>query len=347
MPATRADRRCRCSLRRRFPFAAPAAVWVIAAALLVRRRPTRRVQRDLVGGRHDRGFPARQPARRHAGAPRPGGRASAALRSSSTTTPSTLRASSSSSRSLFAIGWLAGYALRERAAQAEEAEERALQAEREREAAARIAVAEERARIARELHDVVAHAVSVMVLQVGAVRHKLPEDAGRGQRRTAGRRAGRPLCARRDAPPARRDAPRRRGRGAGAPARASTASTPSLDEVGRAGLPVRLQVEGDAVPAPARDRSLRLPDRPGGPDQLAQARTREPCRRDRSLRPRRAAARGARRRRRCRDERRSRPRARRHPRTRQDLRRRDDCRHGSREAASSSARAFRSRAGGR
>src|SRR6201999_1300836 len=49
------------------------------------------------------------------------------------------------------------------------------QAERERDAAARIAVAEERARIARELHDIVAHAMSVMVLQVGAVRHKLPD----------------------------------------------------------------------------------------------------------------------------------------------------------------------------
>ena len=76
---------------------------------------------------------------------------------------------------LFGVCWLAGFALHERAEQAEAAEARATQAEREREVAARIAVAEERARIARELHDVVAHSVSVMVLQVGAVRHKLPD----------------------------------------------------------------------------------------------------------------------------------------------------------------------------
>ena len=77
---------------------------------------------------------------------------------------------------LFMIAWLVGYALRERTEQTEAAEERARRAERDREAAARVAVAEERARIARELHDVVAHAVSVMVLQVGAVRHRMPES---------------------------------------------------------------------------------------------------------------------------------------------------------------------------
>ena len=75
---------------------------------------------------------------------------------------------------LFAVGWLVGFALRERTQETRAAEERAAQAERDREVAARIAVAEERARIARELHDVVAHAVSVMVLQVGAVRHRMP-----------------------------------------------------------------------------------------------------------------------------------------------------------------------------
>lgn len=75
----------------------------------------------------------------------------------------------------FAVAWLAGFALRSRTDRVDEAEQRATAAERERTSAARIAVAEERSRITRELHDVVAHAVSVMVLQVGAVRHRLPD----------------------------------------------------------------------------------------------------------------------------------------------------------------------------
>jgi signal transduction histidine kinase len=77
---------------------------------------------------------------------------------------------------IFVFGWLVGYTLRQRTERTEAAEKRAIRAEREREAAARLAVAEERARIARELHDVVAHAVSVMVLQVGAVRHRMRDS---------------------------------------------------------------------------------------------------------------------------------------------------------------------------
>jgi signal transduction histidine kinase len=57
-------------------------------------------------------------------------------------------------------------------------ERRAELAERERDVAAREAVAEERARIARELHDAIAHHVSVMVVQAGAERRALDPDNG-------------------------------------------------------------------------------------------------------------------------------------------------------------------------
>jgi signal transduction histidine kinase len=149
----------------------------------------------------------------------------------------------------FGISWAAGYALRERAQKAEAAETRAMRAEREREAAARLAVAEERARIARELHDVVAHAVSVMVLQVGAVRHQLPDamaddrDALRGVER-AGRTAlteMRRLLA----------AMRRDGEDVEfTPQPGLDALDALLEDVGRAGLPVDLHVDGEPVPLP-------------------------------------------------------------------------------------------------
>jgi signal transduction histidine kinase len=57
-------------------------------------------------------------------------------------------------------------------------EERARLAERERDVAAREAVLEERSRIARELHDVIAHSVSMIVVQAGAERRILPDQQG-------------------------------------------------------------------------------------------------------------------------------------------------------------------------
>ena len=149
----------------------------------------------------------------------------------------------------FVVAWVAGYALRERAEQAEAAEERAARAEREREAAARVAVAEERSRIARELHDIVAHAVSIMVLQVGAIRHKLPEllaedkDALRGVEKTG-----------RDALAEMRrllGAMRREGDDVElAPHPGVDRLDSLLDDVGRAGLPVKLHIDGDPFPLP-------------------------------------------------------------------------------------------------
>jgi signal transduction histidine kinase len=149
----------------------------------------------------------------------------------------------------FGISWAAGFALRERAEKAEAAEERAARAEREREAAARVAVAEERARIARELHDVVAHAVSVMVLQIGAVRHKLPDALAEDRDALKGvERAGRTALTemRRLLAAIRPDGDE-----------AELAPQPGLDgleslvaEVGRAGLPVELHVDGKPFPLP-------------------------------------------------------------------------------------------------
>lgn len=150
---------------------------------------------------------------------------------------------------LFSVGWLAGYALRERVDQAEAAEGRAAQAERERDAAARIAVAEERARIARELHDIVAHAVSVMVLQVGAVRHKLPDDLAEESDALRGvEQAGRTALSemRRLLAAMRRD-----GEDAELmPQPGLDALGSLLEEVGRAGLPARLHVDGEPFPLP-------------------------------------------------------------------------------------------------
>ena len=163
----------------------------------------------------------------------------------------------------FIVSWIAGYALRERAEQAEAAEMRAILAEREREAAelratfaerereaaARVAVAEERSAIARELHDIVAHAMSVMVLQVGAVRHRLPQQDTE-DRQALGRveQAGRTALAE-----MRRLLGAMRSNADGV----ALGPQPGLDNLDAlladlrgAGLPVQLQLEGDPLPLP-------------------------------------------------------------------------------------------------
>lgn len=78
-----------------------------------------------------------------------------------------------------AVAWTLGDNLRTRRAYTASLEERAARLEREQENGARRAVNEERARIARELHDVVAHSVSVMVVQAGAARRVLGRDPDR------------------------------------------------------------------------------------------------------------------------------------------------------------------------
>jgi|SRR5579859_7043859 len=149
----------------------------------------------------------------------------------------------------FAVAWVAGFAVRARAEQVEVADSRATQAEQERDAATRAAVAEERARIARELHDIVAHAVSVMVLQVGAVRHRLPDamaedrDALRSVEQ-AGRGALEEM--RRLLSVMRRD-----GDGLElAPQPGLNGLESLIREIDRAGLPVELHVDGERFPLP-------------------------------------------------------------------------------------------------
>jgi signal transduction histidine kinase len=232
--------------RRRFPFAAPVAVWLLAAALsFVDGRLVVFTFGATVAGIGAAFLLGNLPdaAQRRVGLAIVVSAAAIIVYNDPNHSPGDFVFTPV----LFTIGWLAGFALRERAVQAEAAEERATQAERERETAARIAVAEERARIARELHDVVAHAVSVMVLQVGAVRHKLPgapaedraalesvEDTGRTALAEMRRLLG---------------AMRRDGEDA------ELAPQPGLDnlealveQVRRAGLSVRLHIGGEPAP---------------------------------------------------------------------------------------------------
>lgn len=74
--------------------------------------------------------------------------------------------------------WGAGFAVRRRALQAE-------RAAREGQQGAAAAVAEERARIARELHDVVAHSISIVTVQAGAAEALIDHDPAEARRHLA------------------------------------------------------------------------------------------------------------------------------------------------------------------
>ena len=234
--------------RRRFPFAAPAAYWIMATAIsfidgalipsMTSLFPVGLAAAFLLGNQRDSGLPWT---------------GLAIVLGGITTVVYNIPGHANAELLFvpvdFGIAWAAGFALRARSEQAEAAETRAMQAEREREAAARVAVAEERTRIARELHDIVAHAVSVMVLQVGAVRHQLPEElSDDSEALRSVERAGRTALAemRRLLGAMRDDSDE-----------VSFMPQPGLDgldslleEVTRAGLPVELHVDGDPFPLP-------------------------------------------------------------------------------------------------
>jgi signal transduction histidine kinase len=146
--------------------------------------------------------------------------------------------------------WLAGDAVREHRARADVLAERAEQLERERDLTTQLALAAERQRIARELHDVVAHGVGVMVVQAGAARTLLTRQPPRAAEallavESAGREALGEL---------RRLLGLLTDEDSGAP----LAPQPGLGQVdrlverlGRAGLPVDLRVAGTPRPLPA------------------------------------------------------------------------------------------------
>jgi signal transduction histidine kinase len=151
----------------------------------------------------------------------------------------------------FAIPWGVGLYVRGRRRRTAELEERAERLERERELLALQAVTEERGRIARELHDVVAHAVSVITVQAGAARrvlHADPDAAAEamGQVEATGRQALAELR--------RLVGVLRTGGEPGeglAPQPGLDDLDALVDEARRAGLPVERRVEGAPRPVPA------------------------------------------------------------------------------------------------
>ena len=149
-----------------------------------------------------------------------------------------------------AISWIVAESLRNRRARWAELNARAERLEREREEQARRAVTEERLRIARELHDVVAHSMSVIAVQSAVGGHVMdtqPEEARHAlaaieaTSRSALTEMRRLLgVLRQDGEPA----------GSLVPAPGLADLAPLVAQVGEAGLKVWVQVEGERGPVP-------------------------------------------------------------------------------------------------
>ena len=164
---------------------------------------------------------------------------------------------------LFTLFWGASVFVTSREGHAREAEERAQQMAIEQETASLQAVAEERQRIARELHDVIAHSVSVMTVQAGAVRRLLlPEQERERQALEIVESTGREALTE-----MRRlvGLLREHGHDARVRAAALTADARHPDRNRPRGRPRgRPRHPGRGAGAAAGRRPLRLPARPGG-----------------------------------------------------------------------------------
>ena len=82
---------------------------------------------------------------------------------------------------VWAVAWFAGERTRLRRQEIEELEQRAIEAERNAVQGRRLALAEERTRIARDLHDSAAHAINVIAVQAGAARLWHEQDPARSR----------------------------------------------------------------------------------------------------------------------------------------------------------------------